>query len=89
LEGDLWSLFFTPEMMRLVTKATNEKIEADFIAKDYSEETLKRSPHIAQTDEVTFRHSPTEFHNQANLLMYYSKPDNSKKLCPLNRHLKN
>jgi hypothetical protein len=42
--------------MRIIVQATNEKISEDFLAKDYSEETLKRSPYIALTDEVKFSH---------------------------------
>ncbi len=40
--------------MDLIVKHTNEKIEADFIEKAYSAETLRKAPHIAYTDEVGF-----------------------------------
>ena len=40
--------------MDLIVKHTNEKIEADFIEKAYSEETLQKSPYINYTDEVGF-----------------------------------
>jgi hypothetical protein len=41
-------------MMRIIVQATNDKIAEDFLEKDYSEETLKRSPHIALIDEVPY-----------------------------------
>jgi hypothetical protein len=40
-------------MMGLIVQATNDKIEEDFLIKDYSEDTLAKSPHITQTDEVS------------------------------------
>jgi hypothetical protein len=51
-EGDLWSLFFTKEMLRKIVDATNDKIEEEFLAKDYTDERMKKSPYIATTDEV-------------------------------------
>jgi hypothetical protein len=51
-EGDLWSLFFTSEMLRKIVEATNDKIEHEFLSKDYSDERMKKSPYIATTDEV-------------------------------------
>jgi hypothetical protein len=39
-------------MLNLIVKATNEKIEEDFIKKAYTEEYLAKSPHIDYTDEV-------------------------------------
>jgi hypothetical protein len=39
-------------MLETMVRATNEKIEETFQAKDYSEETLRKSPHIGFTDEV-------------------------------------
>lgn len=51
-EGDLWSLFFTQEMITLIVAATNDKIEEDFVKKAYTDEYLKKAPHIDYTDEV-------------------------------------
>jgi hypothetical protein len=42
-------------MLDVVVKFTNEKIEEDFILKAYTEDTLKKSPHICYTDEVNLQ----------------------------------
>jgi hypothetical protein len=52
--GDMWSIFFTEEMLRIIVDCTNEKIEESFLKNDYSEERLRKSPYIAQTDMVIF-----------------------------------
>jgi hypothetical protein len=50
--GDFWSLFFTEDLLRCVVNSTNEKIEESFLKNDYSDERLRKSPYIAQTDAV-------------------------------------
>jgi hypothetical protein len=51
-EVDFWSLFFTQEMVTLIVSATNDKIEEDFVKKAYTDEYLKKAPHIDYVDEV-------------------------------------
>jgi hypothetical protein len=41
-------------MVETIVLHTNEKIEEDFLKKDYSDDTLKKSPHIAPTDVVSY-----------------------------------
>jgi hypothetical protein len=50
--GDFWSLFFTDELLRILVDSTNEKIEEAFLKNSYSDERLRTSPYISQTDEV-------------------------------------
>jgi hypothetical protein len=52
--GDFWSLFVTDEMLHTIVEATNEKIEESFLKNGYSEERLRKSPYIVQTDAVNF-----------------------------------
>jgi hypothetical protein len=51
-EGDLWSLFFTEEILDEIVTWTNQKIEDRCRQKNYSVATLKKSPHICLTDKV-------------------------------------
>ncbi len=51
-EEDLWSLFFSQQILEEIVTWTNQKIEARILEKNYSAETLKKSPHISTTDEV-------------------------------------
>jgi hypothetical protein len=39
-------------MIETIVKATNEKIEETLIAKEYTRETLQKSPHIDYIDQV-------------------------------------
>jgi hypothetical protein len=39
-------------MIEIIVRATNEKIEETFNAKDYTQETLQKSPHLDFIDEV-------------------------------------
>ena len=51
-EGDLWSLFFTEEILDEIVTWTNQKIDDRILKKEYSAATLKKSPHICATDKV-------------------------------------
>ena len=51
-EEDLWSLFFTKEILQEIVTWTNQKIEEQILKKNYSADTLKKSPYITTTDEV-------------------------------------
>lgn len=50
--GQLWSLFITPEILEVIEKYTNEKIAEDLAKKKYSEEKLRKCPYLKQTDKV-------------------------------------
>lgn len=52
--GDFWSLFFTEELLGCIVDSTNEKIEESFLKNDYSDERIRKSPYISQTDAVIF-----------------------------------
>jgi hypothetical protein len=52
-EGDLWSLYFTEKIINEIVTWTNQKIEYKIEKKNYSEDTLKKSPYISTTDEVS------------------------------------
>ncbi len=51
-EEDLWSLFFSQQILDEIVTWTNQKIEARILEKNYTAETLKKSPHMSTTDEV-------------------------------------
>jgi len=52
-EGDLWSLYFTDEIIDEIVTWTNQKIEYKIAKKNYSEDTLKKAPYISTTDKVS------------------------------------
>jgi hypothetical protein len=39
-------------ILDLIVERTNQKIEEDFLEKNYSEDTIAKSPHISQVDKV-------------------------------------
>lgn len=49
---DLWSLFFTPEMVTKICAYTNTKIEEDIVKKGFTKEDLATKSHIKPIDEV-------------------------------------
>jgi hypothetical protein len=51
-EGDLWTLFFTEEILDQIVESTNQKIDEDFLEMSYSDERIKKSPYIVKTDKV-------------------------------------
>jgi hypothetical protein len=51
-EGDLWSLFFTEEILEQIVDCTNQKIEEELEKMGYSEDRMKKSPYISRTDNV-------------------------------------
>jgi hypothetical protein len=53
-EGDLWSLFFTSEILQEIVDNTNVKIEEDYLQQDYSNDRMNKSPYITTTDMVIF-----------------------------------
>jgi hypothetical protein len=40
------------QVLDLIVERTNQKIEDDFVEKNYSAETMAKSPHIAYVDKV-------------------------------------
>jgi hypothetical protein len=51
-EGDLWSLFFTEQLMDKIVDSTNQKIEEEMAELSYTRERMVKSPYICQTDKV-------------------------------------
>ncbi len=51
---DLWSLFITPEMMAKIVRYTNDKIQETMYKRKYTQEDLKKKPHIRYVDLVSF-----------------------------------
>ena len=50
--ADLWSLFFTDEILDLIVTYTNQKIDEDIVAYNYTQESLKKHCHIRHVDKV-------------------------------------
>ncbi len=80
-EEDLWSLFFSQQILDEIVTWTNQKIEARILQKNYSAETLKKSPHISTTDEVIiyciYKYLPFHFfkHQCCGSEIIFSDPD--------------
>lgn len=52
---ELWQLFFTEDMLRILVDCTNQKIAEDHEAKQYSEATMKKNPYLKPVDLVEMK----------------------------------
>lgn len=52
---ELWQLFFTEDMLKILVDCTNQKIAEDHEAKQYTEATLKKNPYLKPVDLVEMK----------------------------------
>ena len=52
--AELWLLFITEEMLDLVVKYTNEKIQEGLEKACYSQQRIRKSPYLRATDKVSY-----------------------------------